>query len=257
MTATPTPTPAIASRAPPGPVIVKPPAARIDRCLLSRCRPAKTAPQETKARYPAAPAAASSAATSCRGSHRAAVEVTPVAGSQRKPTGRTRAASRGERRRNRRRPTAAASHAAVRRSSRQARDYAADGTAADLHSSRRERPRRWAACSAANRFLSGLVRRDPAAPGGATLWFPSSVPVPAWVRVAVRRPMHPTRQHPTGAPGSRPGMPGRPGFGAPRPGIGVAPGMAPPPGAGPIAHRADTRSAAAETIATKSRRKVQ
>ncbi len=46
---------------------------------------------------------------------------------------------------------------------------------------------------------------------------------------AVRRPMHPTRQHPTGAPGARPGMPGRPGFGAPRPGTGVAPGTAPPP----------------------------
>jgi translation initiation factor IF-2 len=47
----------------------------------------------------------------------------------------------------------------------------------------------------------------------------------------VRRPMHPTRQHPTGAPGARPGMPGRPGFGAPRPGVGGAPGMAPPAGA--------------------------
>ncbi len=47
----------------------------------------------------------------------------------------------------------------------------------------------------------------------------------------IRRPMHPTRQHPTGAPGARPGMPGRPGFGAPRPGgIGVAPGTAPPAG---------------------------
>ncbi len=46
-----------------------------------------------------------------------------------------------------------------------------------------------------------------------------------------RRPMHPTRQHPTGGPGARPGMPGRPGFGAPRPGVGGAPGMAPPAGA--------------------------
>jgi translation initiation factor IF-2 len=48
-----------------------------------------------------------------------------------------------------------------------------------------------------------------------------------------RRPMHPTRQHPTGtgAPGTRPPMGGRPGFG-PRPGVGGAPGMMPPPGAG-------------------------
>lgn len=48
----------------------------------------------------------------------------------------------------------------------------------------------------------------------------------------MRRPMHPTRQHPTGAPGARPGMGARPGFGAPRPGIGGAPGMQPPPPAG-------------------------
>ncbi len=45
----------------------------------------------------------------------------------------------------------------------------------------------------------------------------------------IRRPMHPTRQHPTGAPGARPGMLGRPGFGAPRPGMAGAPGAAPPP----------------------------
>ncbi|HET9088521.1 MAG TPA: translation initiation factor IF-2 [Acidobacteriaceae bacterium] len=48
----------------------------------------------------------------------------------------------------------------------------------------------------------------------------------------LRRPMHPTRQHPTGTPGARPGMGARPGFGAPRPGVGGAPGMAPPPPAG-------------------------
>ncbi|HEX4021144.1 MAG TPA: translation initiation factor IF-2 [Acidobacteriaceae bacterium] len=48
-----------------------------------------------------------------------------------------------------------------------------------------------------------------------------------------RRPMHPTRQHPTGtgAPGSRPPMGGRPGFGA-RPGVGGAPGALPVPGPG-------------------------
>ncbi|MHB8303824.1 MAG: translation initiation factor IF-2 [Acidobacteriaceae bacterium] len=45
----------------------------------------------------------------------------------------------------------------------------------------------------------------------------------------VRRPMHPTRQHPTSAPGARPGMGTRPGFGSPRPGVGGAPGQAPPP----------------------------
>lgn len=47
-----------------------------------------------------------------------------------------------------------------------------------------------------------------------------------------RRPMHPTRQHPTGAPGQRPGMGARPGFGGPRPGVpGAAPLTSPPPGA--------------------------
>ncbi len=52
-----------------------------------------------------------------------------------------------------------------------------------------------------------------------------------------KRPMHPTRQYPTGtgAPGSRPPMGGRPGFGS-RPGgpsgPGVAPGMMAPPGTG-------------------------
>ena len=47
-----------------------------------------------------------------------------------------------------------------------------------------------------------------------------------------KRPMHPTRQYPTGAgmPGTRPPMGARPGFG-PRPGgPGGAPGMLPPPG---------------------------
>ena len=49
---------------------------------------------------------------------------------------------------------------------------------------------------------------------------------------AGKRPMHPTRQYPTGAgmPGTRPPMGGRPGFG-PRPGgPGGAPGTLPPPG---------------------------
>jgi translation initiation factor IF-2 len=55
---------------------------------------------------------------------------------------------------------------------------------------------------------------------------------PAMGPGGVRRPMHPTRQHPTGAPGARPGMGARPGFGAPRPGVAGAPGMAPPPPAG-------------------------
>jgi translation initiation factor IF-2 len=47
-----------------------------------------------------------------------------------------------------------------------------------------------------------------------------------------KRPMHPTRQYPTGTgmPGTRPPMGGRPGFG-PRPGgPGGAPGVLPPPG---------------------------
>jgi translation initiation factor IF-2 len=58
----------------------------------------------------------------------------------------------------------------------------------------------------------------------------------------IRRPMHPTRQHPTGAAGARPGMPGRPGFGAPRPGMGAAPGAtSPPPGAGDRPARAHAK----------------
>ena len=63
-------------------------------------------------------------------------------------------------------------------------------------------------------------------PGGASGSRPATGPG------GVRRPMHPTRQHPTGAPGARPGMGGRPGFGGARPGVGGAPGLAPPLPAG-------------------------
>ncbi len=59
-----------------------------------------------------------------------------------------------------------------------------------------------------------------------------------------RRPMHPTRSSPTGAPsgarpgfGQRPGMGPRPGFGQ-RPGPGGAPGLVPPPGEAPRPQRA-------------------
>ena len=59
----------------------------------------------------------------------------------------------------------------------------------------------------------------------------------------VRRPMHPTRNAPTGAPtgarpgfGQRPGMGARPGFGQ-RPGPGGAPGLMPPPGEAPRPQR--------------------
>ncbi len=58
-----------------------------------------------------------------------------------------------------------------------------------------------------------------------------------------RRPMHPTRNAPTGAPtgarpgfGQRPGMGARPGFGQ-RPGPGGAPGLMPPPGEAPRPQR--------------------
>src|SRR5580704_12686706 len=58
-----------------------------------------------------------------------------------------------------------------------------------------------------------------------------------------RRPMHPTRSAPGGAPpgarpgfGQRPGMGARPGFGQ-RPGPGGAPGLVPPPGEAPRPQR--------------------
>ena len=54
-----------------------------------------------------------------------------------------------------------------------------------------------------------------------------------------RRPMHPTRSSPTGAPGARPGFGQRPGMGG-RPGFGQrpgAPGLVPPPGEAPRAQR--------------------
>ncbi|HTD54498.1 MAG TPA: translation initiation factor IF-2 [Silvibacterium sp.] len=58
-----------------------------------------------------------------------------------------------------------------------------------------------------------------------------------------RRPMHPTRSSPSGAPqgprpgfGQRPGMGPRPGFGQ-RPGPGGAPGLVPPPGEAPRPQR--------------------
>jgi translation initiation factor IF-2 len=58
-----------------------------------------------------------------------------------------------------------------------------------------------------------------------------------------RRPMHPTRSSPTGAPGARPpmggrpGFPARPGFGGPRPGPGGAGGLVPPPNEAPRPQR--------------------
>jgi translation initiation factor IF-2 len=54
-----------------------------------------------------------------------------------------------------------------------------------------------------------------------------------------RRPMHPTRSAPSGAPGARPGFGQRPGMGG-RPGFGQrpgAPGLVPPPGEAPRAQR--------------------
>jgi len=73
-------------------------------------------------------------------------------------------------------------------------------------------------------------RPRPQGPGGAGGPYNSRPGAGPATGPGARRPMHPTRQHPTGAVGARPGMPGRPGFGAPRPG--GLPGMAPPPPAG-------------------------
>lgn len=86
-----------------------------------------------------------------------------------------------------------------------------------------------------------IFDRRPAGPGGAPGYSQRpGGPAGAPGAPGARRPMHPTRNAPSGAPGARPGfgqrpgMGGRPGFG-PRPG--GAPGLVPPPGEAPRAQR--------------------
>jgi translation initiation factor IF-2 len=92
----------------------------------------------------------------------------------------------------------------------------------------------------AAQMLGGMQRGKPIfeRPRPQTAGGPRSASGPG----VARRPMHPTRQHPTGAAGQRTGT-GRPGFGAPRPGMGAPPGMAPPPGARPARGHQQRRGA--------------
>ncbi|MGC2298465.1 MAG: translation initiation factor IF-2, partial [Acidobacteriaceae bacterium] len=222
--AIPTPTPAIASRAPSGPVIVKPPASGLTGAASVVAAPAKSALQETKLTSAAAPvtsrAPQTPAATAESMPAPAATAEQPIAASFAAAPGATPSAE----------SAAASTGPAV----------AAVPAKRVIMPQTGPRPIYTAPAGAAQ-TLGGMQRGKPIferprpqGPGGTGGAPYGSRPAtgPGVGPGGVRRPMHPTRQHPTGAPGSRPGMPGRPGFGAPRPGIGVAPGMAPPAGAG-------------------------
>ncbi|MGB8481873.1 MAG: translation initiation factor IF-2 [Acidobacteriaceae bacterium] len=226
---TPTPTPAIASRAPQGPVIVKPPSSGLAGASTVVAVPAKSTLHEAK---PATPAASSLTPTVPRVPQAppAAVAVPPM------PAATVE------------QPLAASSTPAPVSSMSLEPVVASTAPVAPALPAKRvimpqtgPRPIYTAPAGAAQ-TLGGMQRGKPiferprpqgsgAGPGGAPY---GSRPAsgPGMGPGGVRRPMHPTRQHPTGAPGSRPGVAGRPGFGAPRPGIGVAPGMAPPAGVG-------------------------
>ncbi|MEO6828776.1 MAG: translation initiation factor IF-2 N-terminal domain-containing protein, partial [Acidobacteriaceae bacterium] len=211
----PTPvTPAIASRAPSGPVIVKPPVAAVGTqvvvgapkaspaavaaarfaspaAVVSHPAPAVPAVQESTPPQASAPAAETAAAASV-----ATVEIASVAPPA--PTGPP------------------AKRMIMPQTGPRPVYKAPEGAAQTLGGMQRgkpifERPRPQGAGGTGGAPFGSRPGSGPVGPGG------------------IRRPMHPTRQHPTGAPGARPGMPGRPGFGAPRPGVGGAPGTAPPP----------------------------
>ncbi|MHB1673481.1 MAG: translation initiation factor IF-2 [Acidobacteriaceae bacterium] len=225
---TPILTPAIASRAPSGPVIVKPPATGLKGASSVVAVPAKIAPQETKA--------ATSVASS----------VTPVA--PRVPQPATAAAEPTSVPAAMVEPPMAASSAAWT-DPIPAAEPAVASTVPALAGAPVKRvimpqtgPRpSYTAPAGAAQTLGGMQRGKPiferprpqgSGGSGGAPYGPRPATGPGMGPGVVRRPMHPTRQHPTGAPGSRPGVPGRPGFGAPRPGVGAAPGMAPPAGAG-------------------------
>ncbi|MGC2252849.1 MAG: translation initiation factor IF-2, partial [Acidobacteriaceae bacterium] len=220
-------TPAIASRAPQGPVIVKPPSSGLAAASTVVAVPAKSAPQEAK---PATPVASSISPVAPRVPQAppAAVEMPPAPVATVEP------------------PIAASSTSAPVSSPIAEPVVASTVPATPAPPAKRvimpqtgPRPIYTAPAGAAQ-TLGGMQRGKPiferprpqgsGGPGGAPY---GSRPAsgPGVGPGGVRRPMHPTRQHPTGAPGARPGMPGRPGFGAPRPGVGAAPGMAPPAGA--------------------------
>jgi translation initiation factor IF-2 len=227
VTSTPTPTPAIASRAPQGPVIVKPPASGLTGASPVVAVPAKVTPQDVRAATPAAttvaPPVPRPPQTPPVAAEAPPVPVAPVVPAADTSTPAVSASPSAPE------PTIAASAPTV----------PAPPAKRVIMPQTGPRPIYTAPAGAAQ-TLGGMQRGKPiferprpqgsGGPGGAPY---GSRPAsgPAMGPGGVRRPMHPTRQHPTGAPGSRPGMPGRPGFGAPRPGVGAAPGMAPPAGA--------------------------
>ncbi|HET9101205.1 MAG TPA: translation initiation factor IF-2 [Acidobacteriaceae bacterium] len=224
---TPTPTPAIASRAPQGPVIVKPPSSGLTGAPAVVAVPAKSTPHEAK---PAAAAVTSVPPPApVPQAPSAGVEAPPASVA---PTEQPAAASM----------TPAVASPATPASAATTTTPATPGPPAKRVIMPQTGPRPiYTAPAGAAQTLGGMQRGKPiferprpqgsGGPGGAPY---GSRPAsgPGMGPGGVRRPMHPTRQHPTGAPGARPGMPGRPGFGAPRPGMGAAPGMAPPAGAG-------------------------
>ncbi|HVC89429.1 MAG TPA: translation initiation factor IF-2 [Acidobacteriaceae bacterium] len=222
------PTPAIASRPPSGPVIVKPPASVSTGAAAAVAAPAKTAPQEAKPPVPAQTAGVVATSRSQQASATPTeVSVAPVASIEQPPPAGSSAVSEIV-------PSAESAVAPA--------TPAVAGPPAKRVIMPQTGPRPiYTAPAGAAQTLGGMQRGKPIferprpqGPGGTggTPYGARPAMGPGAGPGSVRRPMHPTRQHPTGAPGARPGMPGRPGFGAPRPGVGGAPGMAPPPGAG-------------------------
>ncbi|MHB8389477.1 MAG: translation initiation factor IF-2, partial [Acidobacteriaceae bacterium] len=223
-----TPTPAIASRPPSGPVIVKPPASVSIGAAAGVATPAKSTPQEAKPPIsaPTAGVVAPLHTPHSPATH-AEVSAAPAASvEQPHPAGASTVSE-----------TASGAESAVASST-----PAIAGPPAKRVIMPQTGPRpTYTAPAGAAQTLGGMQRGKPiferprpqgAGGTGGAPYASRPATGPGAGPGSVRRPMHPTRQHPTGAPGARPGVPGRPGFGAPRPGVGGAPGMAPPPGAG-------------------------
>lgn len=210
-------TPAIASKAPTGPVIVKPPAsgvaappAAIRKPAAPEAKPAISAPDA-----PAAKAVASTAPVPVVVPPSAVPSSTAATSTVAPSAVATPAAQ------------AASEPAAVSPTTPKAEAATPAAPAATVPQRRTIMPQTgprpvYKAPAGAAQTLGGMQRGRPiferhrpqtggAAPFGHRPAGPG----------AARRPMHPTRQHPTGS-----GAPGRPGFG--RPGLGGGPGAAPP-----------------------------
>ncbi len=228
VTAAPPSTPAIASRAPSGPVIVRPPAGApvvvpIAKKITPEVRPASPA-ETSAATLPVKPAAVVAATPAAH----APIAHAPIAHAE---SATATADSQVE---------AAATMAATAPEATGA--AVATGPPAKRMIMPQTGPRPvYKAPEGAAQTLGGMQRGKPIferprpqTPGtGGAPFAARPGSGPAVGPGGIRRPMHPTRQHPTGAPGARPGMPGRPGFGAPRPGVAGAPGAAPPPAGAP------------------------